>query len=503
MDLILVSLLMRTQARLRGHETWTRSELKAYQADALRRLRAHAYARSPFYRRFHAGLADTPLRDLPVLTKALLMEHFDELVTDRRVRLADLRAHVAAGTGQRYLDHYRVCATSGSSGHPALVLFDPVEWATFLASFGRLRGWAGVPIGLRNRLRTGSVASDLPWHMSVQGALTFTTLGPLMPTLRLGATEPLTRIAQRLEAWQPQILGGYPSILRMLADEQLAGRLHLTPRFVLSGSEVLTAEARRRIEEAWGPVLFEGYGTTEGGGGNAAECERHEGMHLFEDLIIAEIVDEDNHPVPPGEQGAKVLMTVLSSRTLPLIRYEIDDRLRLTGTTGTCGRPFALIHSIEGRTDEIMTLPAETGGETAVHPVLFHRLFDPLPINGWQVVQQPDHIRVLLSGARGATDSAALASAVADALTAHGAIAPRIDVLHVDTIPRTAAGKAPLIKAAQPASPGTGPAMAGEGRRESRGHHHPPDAGDGAHGACRPSGRDGRPLRGEGIHGPD
>jgi phenylacetate-CoA ligase len=447
MDLILVRQMSRIQAALRRHETWTRDQLESYQADALRGLRAHAYTRSPFYQRFHAGLEDKPLPELPVLTKAMLMEHFDELVTDRHVRLSELREHVTTGNGDRYLGRYRVCATSGSSGRPALVLFDRAEWATFLASFSRVRQWAGAQISLRHPLRTGMIASDLPWHMSMQAAHTFKTLGRLLPTLRLAATEPLPRIAWQLQAWQPEILGGYPSMLRMLADEQLAGQLHLAPRFVLSGSEVLTAETRRRIEQAWGQILFEGYGTTEGGGGNAAECERHEGMHLFEDLIIPEVVDEHNRPVPPGHYGAKLLITVLSSRTLPLIRYEIGDRLRLTGTTGTCGLPFALIDSIEGRTDEILTLPAAAGGPIAVHPIVFHRLLDPLPISGWQVVQEPDHIRVVLAGAPAGLASAALASAVADALTALDATAPRIDIHHVDTITRTAAGKAPLVKA--------------------------------------------------------
>jgi phenylacetate-CoA ligase len=453
MDLMLVGQMLRTQAALRRHETWTRDQLESYQAGALRRLRAHAYARSPFYQRFHAGLQDKPLPELPVLTKALLMEHFDELVTDRRVRLSQLREHVATGNGDRYLGRYRVCATSGSSGRPALILFDRAEWATFLASYGRVRQWVGAPSSLRHPLRTGMVASDLPWHMSTQAAHTFKTLGRLLPTLRVAATEPLSRVAGQLQAWRPEVLGGYASMLRMLADEQLAGRLHLAPRLVLSGSEVLTAETRRRIEQAWGPILFEGYGTTEGGGGNAAECERHEGMHLFEDLIIPEVVDEHHHPVPPGQDGAKLLITVLSSRTLPLIRYEINDRVRLTGTTGTCGRPFALIDSVQGRTDEILTLPTTADGHVAVHvavhPVIFHRLLDALPISGWQVVQEPNHIRVVLAGAPAGLDSAALAAAVADALTTLGATAPRIDIHHVDAIARTAAGKAPLVKAHQ------------------------------------------------------
>lgn len=72
---ILVQVL-RTLQQLRQHEHWTRTQLEAYQADALRKLRAHAYANSSFYQKFHRGLTQRPLHELPVVTKALMMEHF-------------------------------------------------------------------------------------------------------------------------------------------------------------------------------------------------------------------------------------------------------------------------------------------------------------------------------------------------------------------------------------------------------------------------------------------
>jgi phenylacetate-CoA ligase len=88
--------LLSTLRQLRRRERWLRPQFEAYQADSLRRLRAHAYARSPFYQQFHKGVTGRPLQELPVLTKAILMEHFDELVTDRAIRLADVQAHAAS-----------------------------------------------------------------------------------------------------------------------------------------------------------------------------------------------------------------------------------------------------------------------------------------------------------------------------------------------------------------------------------------------------------------------
>ncbi|HEX2729781.1 MAG TPA: hypothetical protein VHM16_08495, partial [Rubrobacteraceae bacterium] len=91
----LISKLLWKRGRLRRRDHWPRERLDAYQARALYLLREHAYARSPFYRQFHRGLTDRPLDQLPVLSKAALMEHFDELVTDPSVRLAEVEAHLA------------------------------------------------------------------------------------------------------------------------------------------------------------------------------------------------------------------------------------------------------------------------------------------------------------------------------------------------------------------------------------------------------------------------
>jgi phenylacetate-CoA ligase len=85
--------------RLRQRDRWTRRQLEEYQGRALRLLREHAYARSPFYGRFHKGFAGRPLSDLPVLTKQMVMEHYDELVTDRAPTLvSELKASISRAT---------------------------------------------------------------------------------------------------------------------------------------------------------------------------------------------------------------------------------------------------------------------------------------------------------------------------------------------------------------------------------------------------------------------
>jgi len=169
-----------------------------------------------------------------------------------------------------------------------------------------------------------------------------------VPTLRIDSGDPLEGIVGRLNYFRPKVLVAYASMAHLLAEEQLAGRLHISPSFVFGSSEVFTEQARRRVEEAWGRKPFEVYAATEPAG-IASECDLHLGMHLFEDLIITEVVDDKSRPVPPGIYGEKVLVTVLFSRTMPLIRYEMSDSVRPASSPRcSCERPFALIDRIQG-----------------------------------------------------------------------------------------------------------------------------------------------------------
>jgi putative adenylate-forming enzyme len=444
MDIRIVLSLMSEMRRLRARDQWTRQQLEAHQADALRSLRDYAYEHSPFYRRFHQGLVDAPLHELPVLTKAMVMEHFDDLVTDRAIRLEEVKTHIMDLSGdERYLGRYWVNATSGSSGRPGVFLFNRAEWTTVIASFARAREWAGVKLDLMHRVKTATVASSTSFHMSAQ--VNETAHSWWMPELHIAASRPIKVIVERLNAWQPEVLIAYASMMRILADEQLAGRLQIKPRAVFTSSEVLTEETRRRAVQAWGERLFNQYAATEFGS-LAAECEHNRGMHLMEDLVIFEVVDQNNRPVPPGIYGDKLLITVLGSRTQPLIRYELDDSVRLATELCPSGHPFALIDDIQGRVEDVLSFPGVAGGVVQVHPLVFSRVMDSLPVSGWQVVQEADGLRVLLSGVRGELKDEMLADTLRQALSEQGAIVPRVEVPRVPAIPKTVAGKAPLIK---------------------------------------------------------
>jgi phenylacetate-CoA ligase len=449
MKLVQIARVLGRRRRLRGREGFTRDQIVAHQQRELERLRAFAVARSPLYRRLHAGLAAAPLQELPILTKPELMAHFDEAVTDPVIRLADIERHVDGLEGdERFLGRYWVSSSSGSSGVRAFVPHDKHEWAEILASYLRASDWGGTRVSPFRRVRVAMVSSRAAYHQSVR--VGHTLQSPMIATLRLDAAQPLADIVRALDGWQPEVLVGYASMLRILAEEQLAGRLHIAPRMINSSSEVLTGEARARVRRTWGIEPHEAYAATETGG-IAAECVRHAGMHVFEDRVIAEPVDERGRPVPDGTTGARLLVTVLTSRTVPLIRYELTDRVRMATRTCDCGLPFRLLEAIEGRTDDVLLLPAAGRATTVqVHPVLFHQALDRVEAESWQVRQEPGGLRVLVAAPRPGFDADSVRAAVGAALAAAGASRVRIETQVVASIAPAASGKRPLVVALRP-----------------------------------------------------
>jgi phenylacetate-coenzyme A ligase PaaK-like adenylate-forming protein len=116
-----------------------------------------------------------------------------------------------------------------------------------------------------------------------------------------------------------------------------------------------------------------------------------------------------------------------------------------------CGLPFAVLESIQGRVEDSLTLPAVSGGEILIRPLVINRIMDIVPVSGWQLSQQADNgLVLLLTGVHNGLRDESLADQISRSLTQEGARVPYIRIQRVPEIPKTAAGKAPLIKAYRP-----------------------------------------------------
>jgi phenylacetate-CoA ligase len=446
---------LRIEWTLRAHDTWTPDEIRGHQRLELAGLVRHALAHSRFYRGLYAGLSlggDLDLRALPVTNKRLLMENFDAVVTDPRLKLDAVRLHLQSiRRDEYYLGEYRVIATSGTSGLRGIFVYDRSAWSTVLANTIRWNRFAGIRPTWPSRVRICAIGADSAMHVSRR--LPESGDVGLFKLLRLEATDPLPSLVDALNTFQPQVLLPYPSVAALLAGEQLEGRLRIGPRVVATHSELLTDEMARRIKSAWGIVPFNHYGLTEEPH-VGFDCPHHRGLHLLEDLCIVEVLDENDLPAGPGVLGRKYLLTNLYNRVLPLIRYEVTDMLALSADPCPCGRPFRLVTQIGGRNEDILKLKDRQGGDVPVPPmVLTLRIEAQAGVAEYQaayeggaihlkVVPRPDADRGNLRHA--------LVTEIGAGLRTLGAVPPPIDVAFVEALerPRQRMGKIRLVDAA-------------------------------------------------------
>lgn len=446
-DALLIAGTLLARRRMHQRDRWSRDRILAFQHVELERLLAYARTSSPYYQQVLPGAAHVPLPDLPVLTKSTLMDQWDRICTSPALRLAQVERRLSemertgADPGHPWRGRWWLAGTGGTTGRRAVFAWDRREWTQILTSYARVNDWAGVAVGLRHPLRTAVVSSLNPTHQSaVVGA---SLRSRLVPALRLDARTPVADLTGELDRFGPRLLVAYASMIGPLAQAQLAGQLHIRPEKVVAASEVLTPAARSAAQAAWGPsVVVDSYAATETAS-MASTCPQG-GWHLYEDFVIVEPVDEDYRPVPAGATADRVLVSVLFSRTLPLIRYELTDSIRLSPARCSCGLSFALLEAVEGRTEDTITLPGRHGG-VRVHPNLFHNALEALAPNGWQVEQQPNMLVVRLVAPAGGTEL--VRRRVLEALADLTVDTVAVEVVSVTALERTRLGKVPLVKA--------------------------------------------------------
>lgn len=155
------------------------------------------------------------------------------------------------------------------------------------------------------------------------------------------------------------------------------------------GGEILPDDIVRRSADAWGIEPFQVHAATEALI-MASESPERVGLHVSEDLVVLEVVDEEDRPVPTGVPGYRVLVTSLVNRALRLIRYELADTVTLAAGGDPSGRPYVRIERVDGRNDDVLRLPKVGGGDAVVLPFRLRALFLHLPdVIQYQIVRRP------------------------------------------------------------------------------------------------------------------
>lgn len=421
---------------------WSAERLSEERTKRLRELVVRAKKHSAWHRERLADvderdLDEGTLSELPTMNKAQLMENFDSIVTDERVTLAAANEHIASLHDDAYfLGDLHAVASGGSSGLRGVFVWD---W----------EGWAAVRLvalrqQLADRLKDPELAAKPPVIMVVAAnhAAHFTTANTetfatdAVPVHRIPIGLPLPAIVEALNAADGDSLATYPSMLSALVGEARAGRLRVRPSRIVTMAEPLFDDIREAAERTWEAPIANMWGTSEAGIVGIG-CFTEPGMHLADDQVIVEPVDEQGRPVPPGVASHKVLVTGLANLLQPLIRYEITDQVVTVDEPCSCGSAFRRVADIQGRLDDEFVYDAGV----RIHPHVFRSVFVREPaLVEYQVNQTADGAEILLCHDL-PLDAEGLAAGVIAALADAGFANARVMARTVSSIPRLESGK--------------------------------------------------------------
>jgi phenylacetate-CoA ligase len=407
----------------------TAEALRGAQLERLRWSIAQA-ARSPHYGKLFAeqDLGPESLRTLDDLRRFPLTEKQALRDTYPFGLLAVPREEVV-----------RLHHSSGTTGMATAVLHtagDIERWADLVARCLHMVGMRKGDV-FQNMMTYGLFTGGLGLHYGAE------KLGALVIPMGAGNSRRQIEFMRIFGTTAVHIIPSYAMALLGTTEEMEVDPKGLSLRFAVGGAEPYSEEVRGRLQEAWGIRFYNCYGLSEMcGPGVAFECPAQQGLHLWEDAYLGEVVDpESGEPVADGEQGELVL-TSLTREAMPLIRYRTRDLTAMVPEPCSCGRSHRRLARIQGRTDDMFIVRGVN-----IFPIQIERVLMSLPQVGRNYLAVIDRegyadrltVRVELTAEAFLGDLEQLQSLrerIANALRQEILVRPRVELVEPGSIPR-------------------------------------------------------------------
>lgn len=325
-------------------ETMSRKQIEEIQLERLKYTVNYCYANVPFYKKKldDAGVSPDQIKTL------------DDIRRIPPTTKADLRDNYPFGLfAVPMKDIVRIHASSGTTGKPTVVGYTKHDLDMWSDCMARLCAAAGATADdiVQISFGYGMFTGALGLHYGLE------KLGCAVVPNSSGNTE---KALMYMRDFKTTALVATPSYALYMAETAKSldypmSDYHL--RLGLFGSEGCTPEMRTQIENGWGLFATDNYGMSElMGPGVSGECTERCGLHINEDYFLAEIVDPNTLEVLGEGETGEVLITTLTKEGIPLLRYRTRDISRIVYEPCKCGRTFARMDKIKGRSDDMLKI---------------------------------------------------------------------------------------------------------------------------------------------------
>lgn len=374
-DCVFTSKLIINALKAKQNLKKTPAQIEEIQAKKFKKLVNYAYQNSPYYKRVvdskRINLNDPILTDFPAINKKIILENFDDFVTDRDIKLNDIKEYLNRPlTDERlFLDKYSVVNTSGSSGTIGYFIYSQNELAQGLC-------YSAIAHGTR-------LFQKLAYIGATKGRFAGMTMvssakrlkGLYKSVLIIDINDPWEDIVSKLNEFQPTVLSGYASIMPLLADLQQEGQLKINPKLIDISGEAIAAESQENIENVFKCPIINVYACSEHLFVGIGKKE-YGGMYLLEDNFIVEI------------NTKSTLITNLYNYNMPMIRYEMGDFFSLSSDRDSV-LPYVKIENMVAREENSLILKNSAGRNEIIHPLSLIGLYGE-NISRFQFIASPD-----------------------------------------------------------------------------------------------------------------
>jgi phenylacetate-CoA ligase len=419
-----------------AEETMDRAGLMSGQLYRLKKTLSHAFENVQFYRDSfdNAGLRPEEINSLDDINK------FPFTTSD------DLRAAYPYGMLALPKENVvRVHTSSGTTGKPKAIFFskEDIEGSANLIARCLVMTGTGKGDILQNMMTYGLFTGAMVMHYGAE------KVGSLVIPAGPGNTDRQITLMQDFGTTVIHIIPSYALYLSsVFQDKGIDPGKDLSLRRAYLGAEPYSEETRRKIEHFFGIDVFNCYGLTEmNGPGVAFECRQKNGLHVWEDHFLAEIINpETGEILAEGDEGELVL-TSLQREAMPLIRYRTRDITRIMPEPCECGRTHRRISRIIGRSDDMFIARGVNIFPQQIEKVLMG--VKGVAQNYQIVLESYDNITVRVEMAKELFDGNIehllnLQTILTDKIRAEIVVKPKVELLESGTLPVTE-GKAKRV----------------------------------------------------------
>lgn len=353
---------------MRRNRKLTRAELEAIKLKKFRRFVNFANKKSPYYadiiKQRNIDLDNCVPQDFPLLTKSILMQNFDRIITNPKITKQSVTNFLSQSKDPTDLmfNKYHVIHTSGSSGEVGYFIFSDADWGRGMSPGARRQDRPDIKRP-KGKMKFAYFAAVDGHYAGVSMACSMRRgiLKWFFDIALYDVNDPLPKVINELNEYQPHFIFGYTTAMKILVEKQNAGSLHISPLAVGTGGEAMTDSDKEMLSKAFGCEAFGSYGCSEHLGMGMPNPD-NQTMVLYDNDLIYEFYED--HTV----------VTNMFNYTLPLIRYRMSDVIQPLYDDKSA-EPYLTIKTLLGRSEIVPAFTNEDGDDDFINAITIVELF--------------------------------------------------------------------------------------------------------------------------------